>query len=88
MQRWTRNAGESASNRSPTSPTLRVAGWWLLPSSPTATAPRTELDVEGMRVVVIGLEDLLLDRLRAAVHWQSPEDRRWARRLVLLHAGV
>lgn len=52
---------------------------------PGETAPRTELDVEGMRVVVIGLEDLLLDRLRAAVHWQSPEDRRWARRLILLY---
>ncbi|HEV8238005.1 MAG TPA: UbiD family decarboxylase [Thermoanaerobaculia bacterium] len=53
---------------------------------PGETSPRTELDVEGLRVVVIGLEDLLLDRLRAAVHWQSLEDRRWARRLVLLHA--
>lgn len=52
---------------------------------PGETSPRTELDVEGMRVVVIGLEDLLLDRLRAAVHWQSLEDRRWARRLVLLY---
>ena len=39
-----------------------------------------------MRVVVIGVEDLLVDRLRAAVHWQSEEDRRWARRLGLLYA--
>ncbi len=53
---------------------------------PGETAPRTVLDVEGLRVVVIGVEDLLLDRLRAAVHWQSEEDRRWARRLALLYA--
>lgn len=53
---------------------------------PGETAPRTEIDVEGMRVVVIGIEDLLLDRLRAAVHWRSDEDRRWARRLALLYA--
>jgi hypothetical protein len=39
-----------------------------------------------MRVVVIGIEDLLLDRVRAAVHWRSDEDRRWARRLALLYA--
>lgn len=53
---------------------------------PGETAPRTELEVEGMRVVVIGIEDLLVDRIRAAVHWKSDEDRRWARRLALLHA--
>lgn len=53
---------------------------------PGETAPRTELDVEGLRVVVIGIEDLLLDRLRAAVHWRSDEDRRWSRRLALLYA--
>ncbi|HEX2164005.1 MAG TPA: hypothetical protein VHM02_08655 [Thermoanaerobaculia bacterium] len=53
---------------------------------PGETAPRTELSVEGLRVVVIGVEDLLLDRVRGAVHWRSDEDRRWARRLALLHA--
>lgn len=52
---------------------------------PGETAPRTVLEVEGLRVVVIGIEDLLLDRLRAAVHWKSDEDRRWARRLALLY---
>ena len=53
---------------------------------PGETAPRTEVEVEGLRVVVIGIEDLLLDRVRAAVHLQSEEDRRWARRLALLYA--
>lgn len=53
---------------------------------PGETAPRSEIEVEGLRVVVIGVEDLLLDRVRAAVHWKSDEDRRWARRLAHLYA--
>ena len=53
---------------------------------PGETAPRTELSVDGLRVVVLGLEDLFIDRLRAWVHWQSSEDRRWAARLLKLHA--
>ncbi|MYD96348.1 MAG: UbiD family decarboxylase [Gammaproteobacteria bacterium] len=53
---------------------------------PGEDAPRTEIDVDGLRVVVIGIEDLLLDRLRAWVHWHSGEDERWARRLALLYA--
>lgn len=53
---------------------------------PGETAPRTEIEVEGLRVVVLGIEDLVLDRLRAWIHGTSPEDGRWARRLVLLHA--
>lgn len=53
---------------------------------PGETAPRTDLEVDGMRVVVIGIEDLLLDRLRAWVHWKSDEDERWTRRLAALYA--
>jgi predicted nucleotidyltransferase len=53
---------------------------------PGETAPRTELEVDGLRVVVIGVEDLLLDRLRAWVHWKSDEDGRWAARLVQLYS--
>jgi hypothetical protein len=53
---------------------------------PGETAPRTELDVDGLRVVVLGVEDLLLDRLRAWVHWKSDEDGRWATRLAVLYA--
>jgi len=36
---------------------------------------------EGL-VHVIGVEDLIIDRLNAAVHWHSEEDRRWAIRLI------
>lgn len=53
---------------------------------PGETAPRTELRVDGLRVVVLGVEDLLLDRLRAWVHWKSEEDGRWAARLATLYA--
>ena len=53
---------------------------------PGETAPRTVVEIEGLRIVVIGIEDLLLDRVRAAVHWRSGEDGRWARRLAILYA--
>lgn len=53
---------------------------------PGETAPRTELEVDGLRVVVLGVEDLLVDRLRAWVHWKSDEDGRWATRLATLYA--
>lgn len=53
---------------------------------PGETAPRTVLEIEGLRVVVVGVEDLLVDRIRAWVHWRSDEDGRWARRLALLYA--
>ena len=52
---------------------------------PGETAPRTELDVDGLRVVVLGVEDLLIDRLRGWVHWKSDEDGRWAARLATLY---
>lgn len=33
---------------------------------------------EGFSIDVIGIEDLILDRVRAYVHWNSPRDREWA----------
>lgn len=54
---------------------------------PGETAPRMELSIDGLRVVVLGVEDLLIDRLRAWVHWRSDEDGRWAARLVALYGG-
>ncbi len=54
---------------------------------PGETAPRTELEIDGLRVVVLGVEDLLVDRLRAWVHWKSDEDGRWAARLAALYDG-
>lgn len=53
---------------------------------PGEDAPRTEVEVDGIAVVILGIEDLVLDRLRAWIHGTSDEDGRWARRLVLLYA--
>lgn len=36
-------------------------------------------------VFVIGVEDLILDRLRACVYWKSSVDCEWAQRLYLVH---
>ena len=52
---------------------------------PGEDAPRTEVEIDGLRVVIIGIEDLLIDRLRAWVHRNSDEDGRWTRRLALLY---
>lgn len=43
------------------------------------------IDVEGLQVYVIGIEDLILDRLRAHVFWKSTADGEWAARLMTLH---
>ena len=53
---------------------------------PGEDAPRTVLDVDGLRVVVVGIEDLVLDRFHAWIHWKSDEDGRWTRRLIALYA--
>lgn len=42
----------------------------------------TELKIDEGVVYCIGLEDLLIDRLNASVHWKSQEDRRWAQVLI------
>lgn len=41
-----------------------------------------EMDVRGLPVYVIGVEDLIMDRLRAFEHWKSEEDGRWATQLM------
>lgn len=46
-----------------------------------------EVAVGGMTARVIGIEDLLIDRLNAFVHWRSEEDGRWVYRLVELHSA-
>ncbi len=38
-----------------------------------------------LKIYVIGLEDIILDRLRACVHWKSNSDCEWAQRLYFLH---
>lgn len=41
--------------------------------------------LNGLHVYVIGIEDIILDRMRACVHWKSSADCEWAKRLFLLH---
>jgi hypothetical protein len=45
-----------------------------------------QLELEDkQKVYVIGIEDIILDRLRACVHWRSTSDCEWGRRMLLLH---
>jgi hypothetical protein len=39
----------------------------------------------GYKLYVIGIEDIILDRLRACVHWKSTADCEWGKRLLLIH---
>lgn len=45
------------------------------------------VEIEGLKVYVIGIEDIILDRLSAFVHWGSLDDGRWAREMAALHGG-
>lgn len=42
---------------------------------------------DGSIVFCIGIEDLLVDRSKAVVHWWSAEDRRWAKELLREYAA-
>lgn len=44
-----------------------------------------EVDIDDMKVFLIGIEDLIVDRLNAFVHWKSTEDRNWAKELISYH---
>lgn len=45
----------------------------------------TEVDVEGLTVYIIGVEDIIVDRLAALVHWNSLRDGEWAEEMLALH---
>lgn len=47
----------------------------------------TRVEIDDLYVLIIGVEDLILDRLRAAVYWQSEEDKRWALTLLVSQWG-
>lgn len=44
-----------------------------------------EVEIEGLKVYIIGIEDLIIDRLNAYVHWKSIDDKAWAKELVTIH---
>jgi len=48
-------------------------------------APLVEVEIEDMRCYIIGIEDLIIDRLNGYVHWHWEDDGRWVKRLLSLH---
>lgn len=44
-----------------------------------------EVEIDSFKVYVLGLEDLIVDRLNAYVHWSPLDDGRWAKELIALH---
>jgi|GEM_PF-959800 len=71
---------------------LEILGDRLVNEDPEAEARTKFVLFEGLgkgapdRIRVIALEDLVLDRLNAAVLWKSPEDRLWAE--IMLDLGL
>lgn len=47
----------------------------------------TTVEIDGMECYIIGIEDLIIDRLAAAKFWQSPGDAQWAAKLLALHVN-
>lgn len=47
----------------------------------------TEVEIKGLKVYLIGIEDIIIDRLNAFVHWNSRDDGDWAREMSLLNKG-
>lgn len=59
-----------------------------IPDNHLAGDPERIVEVHlsnAMKVNVIGIEDLIIDRLQACVHWRSGEDCEWAERLFVTH---
>lgn len=45
-----------------------------------------EVEIDDLKVYVLGIEDLIIDRLNAYVHWKSQDDGIWAKELMVLHS--
>jgi excisionase family DNA binding protein len=48
----------------------------------------TQVEVAGTSAYVLGLEDVIVDRLAACVHWASENDCRWAAVLIATHSAA
>ena len=44
-----------------------------------------QVEIEDLTVYIIGVEDLIMDRLGAYYHWRSTDDGNWARELMVLY---
>lgn len=45
----------------------------------------TRVRIEDVDVYLIGIEDLIINRLNATVHWHSSDDRYWVKELIYIH---
>ena len=45
----------------------------------------TQVEIEDLTVHIIGVEDLIIDRVNAYVHWRSIDDGDWAKELMVLY---
>ena len=52
------------------------------------TAPLTVVELDDLTCYIVGVEDLIIDRLNGWVHWGWEDDRRWVGRLLVLHADT
>ncbi len=76
---------------------VKTGRHWLLPELdieieiPSAapqgidTSRLTKARIEDLVAYIIGIEDLIIDRLNACVHWKSQADCEWAAQLLKLH---
>lgn len=44
-----------------------------------------EVEIKELKVYLEGIEDIVIDRLNALVHWKSKDDGEWARRMIELN---
>lgn len=44
-----------------------------------------DVKIDDFSVLILGVEDLIVDRLNAFVHWKSSDDGNWARELIAIH---
>jgi len=45
----------------------------------------TLVEIDRLKVYLLGVEDLIIDRLNAFVHWKSTDDGYWARELLFIY---
>ena len=45
----------------------------------------SRVSIKGRTVQIIGLEDIIVDRLNAFIHWKSEQDGLWAQEIVAIH---
>lgn len=45
----------------------------------------SEIEIKGLKVYLEGIEDIIIDRLNAFVHWKSKDDGEWAKRMIELN---